>query len=82
MIVMLRDDPLNSLPSLLTCGQDGSLNSWNLDKNVAEFQVSKAHEGGYVVDMVFNPEKKIITSIGSDRWAVNVEDVYCLELLS
>lgn len=70
MLIIHRDDPLNALPSLLSCGSDGSLCSWNLDKGIAEFEVSKAHDTGSIVDISLDAERGIITTLGSDRSVV------------
>eukprot|EP01080_Neovahlkampfia_damariscottae_P010372 gene10372-2901_t len=69
MIVVIRIDPLNFLPSLLTYGQDGALCSWNLEKSVAEFKVSKPFDSSSttIVDMVYDLKNGTILTLGSDK---------------
>ena len=69
MIVVIRIDPLNFLPSLITYGQDNSLCSWNLEKGVAEFKVTKPFDSTSttIIDMIYDNENGTILTLGSDK---------------
>lgn len=69
MITVLREDSVNNFPSLLTCGQDGALCLWNLDKGVTEYKIQKPFDNTQnIVDMHYDPETEYITCIGSERY--------------
>lgn len=69
MITVLREDSINNFPSLLTCGADGALCLWNIDKGVAEYKIPKPFDNSQVIiDMHYDPESEYITCIGSERF--------------
>lgn len=65
-----RDDPLNSLPSIISCSTDGSLCSFNAEKNLPEFQLQKVHDNGTIADFFLDAESSTIISLGTDKTIV------------